>query len=151
MIRRIFRSRPHNRSGSRPQGRPRLSVPLSVPLSLPLSLSLLAIVAGCASSPPTCTSEDNRIWAAANANAIRSVDYPEQARAQEREGTVRLSVSIDDADSVRQVLVESSSGHADLDEAALAAGRAGAFRSPVCGGRKLARTFVVPVDFRLEK
>lgn len=112
---------------------------------------LLALIAGCASSPPTCTPEDQRVWAAANAGAISSVNYPEQARAQGIEGTVRLGITIDDADSVRQVLVESSSGHAELDEAALDAARAGTFKSPVCGGRKLARSFVVPIDFKLEK
>lgn len=129
----------------------RLRSPKRAALPTFASLGLLAVVAGCASSPPTCTADDNRAWATANAGAVTTVNYPDQARAESLEGTVRLSVSVDDKDSVLQVLVEKSSGHLALDDAALAAARAGAFKSPVCGGQKLPRTFVVPIDFRLEK
>ncbi len=135
MLRRIRRLRP--------AGRPLLPTLFC--------LGLLATVAGCASSPPVCTPADNRAWATDNAGAVASVNYPDQARAEGLEGTVRLSITIDDADTVRQVLVESSSGHEVLDEAALEAVRAGSFKSPICDRRKLARTFVVPIDFRLEK
>ena len=59
-------------------------------------------------------------------------------------------VTIDEKDTVRQVLVEQSSGHDQLDQAALQAGREAKFTSPVCSGTKVSRSFAVPVSFKLE-
>lgn len=108
------------------------------------------LIAGCAATPPTCTPAEEKAWAGANGTALRGVTYPDPARQQGLEGQVRLRVTVDDADAVRQVLVEGSSGHDVLDEAALKAGREAKFSSPVCSGKKVARTFIVPVNFKLD-
>lgn len=121
------------------------------PVSGPLAaMAVTLLVTGCASTPPTCTPDEERAWAGANGSAIRGVAYPDDARQQGLEGQVRLMVTVDESDSVRQVLVESSSGHDVLDQAALKAGREAKFTSPVCSGTKLARSFVVPVSFKLD-
>ena len=117
---------------------------------LMVAVTSTLLIAGCASTPPTCTPAEDRAWASANGSAIQGVTYPDDARQQGLEGQVRLMVTIDDKDTVRQVLVEQSSGHDPLDQAALEAGRAAKFTSPVCSGTKVSRSFAVPVSFKLD-
>lgn len=117
---------------------------------LATAIASTLLIAGCASTPPTCTPAEDRAWATANGSAIQGVAYPDDARQQGLEGQVRLMVTVDDKDTVRQVLVEQGSGHATLDQAALSAGQQAKFTSPVCSGTKLARSFVVPVSFKLD-
>jgi protein TonB len=47
-----------------------------------------------------------------------SIEYPRRARRRGLEGTVELKIRIDEKGAVAKVVVEKSSGHAILDEAA---------------------------------
>ena len=70
--------------------------------------------------------------------------YPQQAAAQGIEGEVRLRLTLDAEGSLVDVQIAASSGHAELDQAALRAARA-LGRLPGLGMREM----ILPVVFRL--
>jgi protein TonB len=78
-----------------------------------------------------------------------SPEYPREARRKGWIGRVGVHVLISDKGTVQQVDVLSSSGHAELDEAALAALWKWTFHPAQKDGHAVAAWVVVPVLFRL--
>lgn len=88
---------------------------------------------------------DARDERAAQRKLAEHLFYPPEAVAAGIEGEVRLLLTLDASGRVSEAVVASSSGHAALDRAALAAARA-IGRLPGAGAREL----ILPVIFRLE-
>lgn len=79
----------------------------------------------------------------------RPPDYPAEAIARGIEGTVVLRLTIDEQGRVIEVEVARSSGHAILDEAAVAAVRSWRGRPARRGGRAVRVRQLLPIRFRL--
>lgn len=77
-------------------------------------------------------------------------EYPRQARRRNLEGTVWLRLRVSSDGLPAEVILETSSGHALLDEAALAAARAWKLTPATCDGLPCEGILRVPVTFRLE-
>jgi protein TonB len=76
--------------------------------------------------------------------------YPRRARELEQQGTVVLHIRLDGQGSIVDVQVQTSSGFALLDEAALAAARNWRFQPPTRDGLPIDGGIVaVPVPFTL--
>ena len=75
--------------------------------------------------------------------------YPRRARKAGEQGAVTVRVLVDAAGRPSQVVLQGSSGHAALDEAALSAVRAAQFRPYVDGGTPQAVWVLVPINFVL--
>ena len=73
--------------------------------------------------------------------------YPVRARRAGQKGTVTLRVLIDTTGRPAEVSVQGSSGHAELDQAALEAVRAARFRPYLEGGIPQAVWVQVPINF----
>jgi TonB family protein len=73
-------------------------------------------------------------------------DYPEDARDREIEGKVKVAVDIDAEGNVIDIKVTSSSGHNELDEAALEKAREWKFDKSESGQKGM----VIAIDFKLE-
>lgn len=73
--------------------------------------------------------------------------YPEDARKLEREGVAVVELKIDTDGKVTETELATSSGHTDLDNAALEAGLGYSFTAPVSGGRKVRTTLAIPFEF----
>jgi periplasmic protein TonB len=78
-------------------------------------------------------------------------DYPAEARRRGLQGKVVLLVEVSAAGLPDSVAVASSSGHAALDQAALAAVQRWHFSPATRGGTPVAGTAQVPIQFRLEE
>lgn len=78
-----------------------------------------------------------------------SPEYPADARSKRREGTVRISVLVDENGLVQDVRVAASSGSGSLDQAALDCLRTWRFRPACQDGRPITVWATVPVVFRL--
>ncbi|WP_428684348.1 energy transducer TonB [Reyranella sp.] len=76
--------------------------------------------------------------------------YPARARRAGDQGTATIRVLVDVTGRPAQVSLVSSSGHADLDQAALSAVRAAQFRPYVEGGLAQAVLVHVPIKFVLQ-
>lgn len=77
--------------------------------------------------------------------------YPASARRQGREGTALLKIKVSPEGKVQEVWVDRSSGHQDLDEAAVEAVKAWRFEPPQKGGQGVSVWARVPVKFQLRK
>ncbi len=75
--------------------------------------------------------------------------YPRLAREMGREGTVVLSLTIDEQGVLQSIEVTESAGH-DFDEEALRAMRASTFRAAVRNGKPVASRALLPVRFMLK-
>jgi protein TonB len=78
-------------------------------------------------------------------------DYPAEARRRGLQGKVVLLVEVSAAGLPANVAVAASSGHAALDQAALAAVQLWRFSPATRGGTPMAGTAQVPIQFRLEE
>jgi TonB family protein len=76
--------------------------------------------------------------------------YPETARRSSQEGTVILKIRIDEDGRVREAGIESSSGHAVLDDAARAAVLTWRYRAATLRDRPVSSIRRVRLVFRLE-
>ncbi len=76
--------------------------------------------------------------------------YPTRSRRAGEQGTATIRVLVDVTGRPAQVSLASSSGHADLDQAALSAVRAAQFRPYVEGGLAQAVWVHVPIKFVLQ-
>ena len=76
-------------------------------------------------------------------------DYPAESRRRGEEGVVRLALRVGIDGRVETAEVSVSSGHARLDEAAVAAARRWRFRPATQGGLPVAATLPTAVHFRL--
>ena len=77
--------------------------------------------------------------------------YPESARRAGIEGTALLKFLVQADGGVASVTIERSSGHVDLDHAAVQAVRRWRFEPARKGHRAVAVWVVLPVEFRLKK
>jgi protein TonB len=75
--------------------------------------------------------------------------YPARSRRSGEQGNVTVRVLVDVAGRPSQVVLQASSGHAALDEAALSAVRAAQFRPYADGGAPQAVWVIVPINFVL--
>lgn len=76
--------------------------------------------------------------------------YPARSRRSGEQGTVTVRVLVDIAGRPSQVLLQGTSGHSALDEAALTAVRAAQFRPYAEGGVPQAVWVLIPINFRLQ-
>ena len=76
--------------------------------------------------------------------------YPESARRQGVEGTVLLKVRVTEQGRVEVVQLERSTGHQDLDQAAIEAVRRWRFEPARRGNQATAVWALIPVTFKLE-
>lgn len=76
-------------------------------------------------------------------------DYPVRARERGEQGDVVLEISVDEEGGVDGVSVVSSSGHAELDEAAVRAARRARFAPAKAGGSPVASVARLTLSFRL--
>jgi periplasmic protein TonB len=76
--------------------------------------------------------------------------YPESARRQGVEGTVLLKVRVTEQGRVEAVQLERSTGHPDLDQAAIEAVRRWRFEPAHRGSQAMAVWALIPVAFKLE-
>ncbi len=77
--------------------------------------------------------------------------YPKDAEKKGIEGTVGLRVLVTKKGTVDKVEVESSSGHAKMDQAAVKAARKTRFRPAVKDGQRVAMWINYPIQFALSK
>lgn len=77
--------------------------------------------------------------------------YPQASRRLREQGTVRLDVSVSAEGSATSVRLRQSSGHARLDEAALATVKGWRFIPARRGGEAVVAEVIVPVEFRLDE
>ncbi len=77
-------------------------------------------------------------------------EYPRASRLAGEAGRVLVRVFIDEGGRPRQVRVAQSSGHARLDDAALAAVRGARFKPATENGQALAGHALIPLTFDLE-
>lgn len=75
--------------------------------------------------------------------------YPASARRQGREGTTYLKIKISPQGKVQEVLIDQSSGHRDLDEAAVEAVKIWRFEPPQRGEQRVSLWARVPIKFQL--
>ncbi|MCA0305648.1 MAG: energy transducer TonB [Proteobacteria bacterium] len=75
--------------------------------------------------------------------------YPARSRKAGEQGSVTVRVLVDAAGRPSQVLLQASSGHPALDEAAVSAVRAAQFRPYADGGTPQAVWVLVPINFVL--
>lgn len=79
-------------------------------------------------------------------------DYPRPAMQRGLQGTVLLRIAVDHQGRVQQVEIEQSSGHAQLDRAALLqVSRHWRFRPALRGGQPVAGWVRVPIEFSLRR
>jgi len=77
--------------------------------------------------------------------------YPKDAEKKGLEGTVGLRVLVTDKGTVDKVEVETSSGHPQMDEAAIKAAQKTRFRPAIKDGQRVAMWINYPIQFALTK
>jgi len=77
-------------------------------------------------------------------------DYPKGARQRGEQGAVILEIQVDAEGAVGAVKVLVSSGFAELDEAAMQAAQKAKFRPAKSGGKPVASTARLKLDFKLK-
>jgi protein TonB len=106
--------------------------------------ALLSLIVGCASGPEPVVQPARYVVAPAPV-------YPPAARRARERGTVVLRVQVRADDSVGFVDVQTSSGYARLDAAAIDAAKRARFASAKTrSGKGVDSVLVVPVQFKLE-
>lgn len=109
-------------------------------------------VAACVrNSPSACTAAETEAWTQDFVRNLRqAVRYPTSAVQASRTGEVLLSVSVCTDDRIARASVRVSSGHEDLDNAALQAVRKTPVKAPFCSGVLSPIHITAPVAFTLE-
>lgn len=77
-------------------------------------------------------------------------DYPRLARLRGAEGSVLVEIRVNARGTVDEVTVVSSSGHDDLDAAAVKAAKAARFEPAKSGGKSVPSTARLTLDFKLK-
>lgn len=106
---------------------------------------------------PVSSGAGNEIGLAGSAPALESLayrhapppGYPYRSLARGHEGTVQLRVLVSSAGLPERIEIEQSSGHRELDQAAIRAVRGWRFVPAVLDGQARSAWALVPVDFRL--
>ncbi len=109
-------------------------------------------VAECVRNAPTaCTAAETEAWTQGFVRSLhQAVRYPAAAVQTSRTGEVLLSVSVCTDDRVARASVRVSSGHEDLDNAALQAARKTPVKAPFCSGVLSPINVTAPVTFTLD-
>lgn len=109
-------------------------------------------VAECVRNTPTaCTAAETEAWTQEFVRNLRqAVRYPAAAVQTSRTGEVLLSVSVCTDDRTARASVRVSSGHEDLDNAALQAARKTPVKAPFCSGVLSPINVTAPVAFTLD-
>ncbi|NLI98782.1 energy transducer TonB [bacterium] len=79
--------------------------------------------------------------------ATKAPEYSDEARKSEREGTVIVEMLVDTDGKVIEKKIVESSGHTDLDNAALEAASGWSFSAPVSAGKNVRTKISVPFEF----
>lgn len=104
-----------------------------------------------APGPAAATPDEIAAWQAAlSAWVERHRRYPPAARFRQEEGVVRVRFELDPAGQARHVTVESPSGSAALDAAALALLTGATLPAPPPGLDPARRSVSLPIRYRLE-
>ncbi len=78
-------------------------------------------------------------------------EYPDSARKDKVEGTTVLDITIDKQGKVKDPTVKQSSGHEDLDKAAVEAFSAWLFQPATLDGKPVAVYYTITINFRPEE
>ena len=109
------------------------------------------VVAAAPVAPPAPPPPRNLSASAVQYLEPLQVEYPRLSKRLGETGVVMLRVFIDEAGRVRDVQVSRTSGHARLDDSAMAAVQKARFRPPSENGQAVSGYAQVPVDFQLER
>jgi periplasmic protein TonB len=122
------------------------------PAAAPLPLASPALPVAAAAPAPSPPSPPPQVIPASAVQYLQapSLVYPRLSRRLGESGTVKLRVWIDAAGLPGTVQVHQSSGHARLDEAALAAVRQARFKPYTLHGQPTAGWAFIPLSFDLE-
>jgi len=90
------------------------------------------------------------ITRSAIAQSLGGGEYPKRARKEQREGVVVLRVEVLESGRTGQIALHESSGHADLDETALAAAKHWRFKPALRGDVPTSMEVIVPVRYTLQ-
>ena len=78
-------------------------------------------------------------------------EYPEMAQQEQIQGNVTVLITIGTSGQVMSATIESSSGNASLDQAALKAARASTFKPPLVNGVPTQRDYLIIYTFSLNE
>lgn len=117
---------------------------LFLPLLLCVSLGLF-----CGSRDSNITMSYEEIQTKPEADIIPSPEYPDSARKDAIEGRTVVKVLIDVDGSVAQVEIDTSSGYAALDSAALDAAKNAKFKPAMHEGKRVKVWSEIVYSFRL--
>lgn len=124
---------------------------IEIPISTP---SATAITIPVRSAPPPAASEDRsapKLISTVEYLREPSPRYPPQSRRLREQGLVVLKVLIDERGTACEIEIESSSGHARLDDAAREAVERAAFRPYVEDGAPRRALVLIPIEFSLNR
>lgn len=115
-----------------------------------LRVHLWASLAACAVLVAACAHQSEDLtYIEASRLVARMPAYPSRSVVAHEEGKVQLRVSITEYGLPSLVEVVSSSGSAALDREAVDAVRKWTFKPAIRGGKPVASTLEVPIDFRI--
>lgn len=118
---------------------PRRGAARSMTLAAALLPAVAALLAGCAG--------DQQIERPTPLQGNAPIEYPLAMWDQDVEGETLLRVLVSETGAVKKVEVMQSSGHAELDSAAVAGARDLRFRPAIRGDRRIEVWATVPVTF----
>lgn len=136
---------------------PIVQVPQLPPIEIPIDAppAARAITVPVQVSPPPATHAEDRSTPklVATVEYVRepSPRYPPQSRRLKEQGLVVLRVVIDERGAASSIEIETSSGHARLDDAARDAVLRAAFRPYVEDGEPRRALVLIPIEFALNR
>lgn len=126
------------------EARPGPSLPRPIASASPVAIQVPSLGADRGAMPAVAPADRGVAY-----ERVREPRYPASARVRGIEGETVLRVLVAADGQVRSVSVAASSGHRELDQAALAAVRTWRFQPAIEQGRTVAAWVQVPVVFRL--
>ena len=139
---------PDNRAIVTPNASPKVPLPALPTVDAPTETSDASVTSDSGQSAaaiPTALT-----WAHAEIRYRTDVEYPRLARYLDEQGVVMLSVRIGVDGRPRQILIDVTSGHSRLDQAALAAVAHWKFKPVTRDGVAVEAWTRLPISFRLQ-
>jgi protein TonB len=127
---------------------PLIEIPNDAPAARAITIPMQA------ASPPATQAEDRstpKLVSTVEYVREPSPRYPPQSRRLREQGLVVLRVVIDERGEASSIEIETSSGHARLDDAARAAVLRAAFRPYVEDGEPRRALVLIPIEFALNR